>query len=154
MNISIRAARIDEHQALEDLQRRASLVYESDRENLLANPDAIELPRAQIAAGQVRVAEVNGRAGGFSAWLLRDDGDLELDGLFVEPGCWRCGIGRALVNDLIEIARASGARNIHVIANPNALKFYGALGFAYSGPAETRFGAAERWVLSLWPLRE
>ena len=147
MNIFIRMAR--ERQALEDLQRRASLVYESDRENLLAHPDAIELPHAQIAAGQVRVAEVGGRAGGISAWLLRGDGDLELDGLFVEPDRWRCGIGRALVNDLVEIARASGARNIHVIANPNALNFYRAMGFAYSGPAETRFGAPERWVLLL-----
>src|ERR1700733_12724696 len=107
MNISIRTARVDEHQALEDLQRSASLVYESDRENLLAHPDAVELPRAQVAAGQGRFAEVNGRAGGISAWLLRDDGDLELDGLFVEPDRWRCGIGRALVNDLVEIARAS-----------------------------------------------
>ncbi len=134
---------------LEELQRRASLVWESDRAALLAHPEAIHLPSDQIASGNVRVAEAEGRVCGFSAWLLRDDGDFELDGLFVEPDRWRCGIGRALVEDLAAIARASGARNLHVIANPNARAFYEAAGFAPAGATETAFGPAERRVLTL-----
>jgi GNAT superfamily N-acetyltransferase len=148
MTLGVRNARADERLMLEEMQRRASLVYDSDREVLLAHPEAIALPLAQVASGHVRDAESKGCECGFSAWLLREDGDVELDGLFVEPGRWRCGVGRALVDDLAGIARAAGARNIHVIANPNALAFYRAMGFALLGPAETLFGPAERWVLA------
>jgi GNAT superfamily N-acetyltransferase len=86
-----------ERSALEELQRRASLMWEEDRAALLANPDAIELPLEQITGGRTVVAENAGQLLGFSVVLPRDDGDAELDGLFVEPTYWRHGLGRALV---------------------------------------------------------
>ena len=49
--LAIRLARPDEREALEDLQRRASLALPQYREQLLSNPDAIHLPAAQIANG-------------------------------------------------------------------------------------------------------
>jgi hypothetical protein len=55
----IRRAVASEQKELEDLQLRASLTNPGDRDALLANPDAIELPLAQIAAGGVFVAERN-----------------------------------------------------------------------------------------------
>ena len=70
-NVLIRLAVMSERQALESLQRRASLNNPGDREVLLANPDAIELPPDQIAAGQVFVAERDGAIVGFSAVLPR-----------------------------------------------------------------------------------
>ena len=51
-----------ERSALEELQRRASLIWEEDREALLANPDAIELPLEQITDGRTIVAEASGPA--------------------------------------------------------------------------------------------
>ena len=39
---------------------------EADRENLLAHPDAVELPVAHIDAGRVFVAECDGSILGFS----------------------------------------------------------------------------------------
>jgi hypothetical protein len=57
----IRCADVSEQKQLEALQWRASLTNEGDRDALLANPDAIELPVAQIAAGGVFVAEQNER---------------------------------------------------------------------------------------------
>ena len=59
--VTIRLARREEHKALEDLQRNASLVWEEYREMLLAHPDAIELPLEQIKAGRVFVAERRGK---------------------------------------------------------------------------------------------
>ncbi len=115
-------------------------MWESDRAAILANPDAIELPDAQIAERRVRVADVDGALAGFSATLPREDGDAELDGLFVEPGQWRRGLGRLLVRDAGALAKQWGARQLWVIANPNALQFYRACGFAASGEAVTRFG--------------
>ena len=133
-----------ERSALEDLQRRASLIWEEDREALLAHPDAIELPLEQITDGRTVVAENAGTLLGFAVVLRRDDGDAELDGLFVEPTQWRHGIGRALVEQAERIAARDGAANLWVIANTRALDFYGACGFVTVGEAQTRFRPAPR----------
>lgn len=138
--IVIRPAAAAERVALEELQRRASLNNPGDREAILANPDAIELPSEQIASGAVRVAERDGVTLGFSVVLRRDDGDAELDGLFVDPAVWRSGVGRALVEHAAGQARELGASILHVIGNPHAEGFYLAVGFTTHGTFETRFG--------------
>ena len=95
-DLQIRLARPEERDALEALQWRASLANESDRPHLEGHPDAIHLPVDQIVRGQVFIAELGGRAVGFSA-IVAEEGHLELDGLFVEPDMWRRGVGAALV---------------------------------------------------------
>ena len=82
-NVLIRPAVMSERQALEALQRRASLNNPGDRDALLANPDAIELSPDQIAAGHVFIAERDGAILGFSAVLPREGPEMDLDGLFV-----------------------------------------------------------------------
>src|SRR4051794_25559411 len=76
--VTVRPAVATEQGALEAVQWRASLNNPGDREALLANPDAIELPAKQIECGGVFVAEVAGSVVGFAAILPRDDGDSEL----------------------------------------------------------------------------
>jgi GNAT superfamily N-acetyltransferase len=147
--LGIRAAAAAERHELEELQRRASLNNPGDREALLANPDAIDLPLAQIVAGQVFVAERRGRIVGFASVLDRSDGDTELDGLFVEPACWRTGVGGALVDRCAAYGRERQAAAIHVIGNPHALAFYRACGFAEVGIHRTRFGTGIVMTLSL-----
>src|SRR3954465_8655599 len=90
----IRVAQPEERDALEELQRRASLANENDRPHLEAHPDAIHLRPAQIANGQVVVDARDGPGGGFAAVV-----GGELDGLVVEPDMWRCGIGAVLVEE-------------------------------------------------------
>jgi GNAT superfamily N-acetyltransferase len=141
---TLRLAVAAERSALEELQRRASLVYEEDREALLAHPDAIELPLEQITDGRTIVAESGGELLGFAVVLRRDDGDAELDGLFVEPGQWRQGIGRALVDEAERMARADGARSLWVTANTRALGFYDSCGFVTVGEVATRFRPAPK----------
>lgn len=133
-----------ERSALEDLQRRASLIWEEDRDALLANPDAIELPLEQITDGRTIVAENVGELLGFAVVLRRDDGDAELDGLFVDPAQWRHGIGRALLEHAERIATSDGAAILWVTANTRALEFYGACGFVTVGEVATRFRPAPR----------
>jgi GNAT superfamily N-acetyltransferase len=140
MQTVIRTARIEERLSLEDLQRRASLVWESDRAALLAHPEAIALPLEQIVTGRVFVAETEAKVLGFAVVLPRGDGDCELDGLFVEPTLWRQGIGRLLIVEAAQRARAEGAKLLWVIANPNALAFYAACDFRSAGEARTQFG--------------
>src|SRR5260221_323219 len=64
------------------LQWRASLANINDRESLLANPDAIELPVNQIESNHVLVAEIDKACVGFACVQPRPDNDTELDGLF------------------------------------------------------------------------
>jgi GNAT superfamily N-acetyltransferase len=139
-DLEVRVATIVEHDELVALQTRASLANADDREVLLANPDAIDLPLEQLERGQVFVAVVAGSIRGFATILPREDGAAELDGLFVEPGDWRKGIGRALVERMAEEARKMGASALHVIGNPHAEGFYGATGFEVIGSHATRFG--------------
>ena len=134
----IRPAEPDEREVLEALQWRASLANPDDRPHLLANPDAIDLPLAQITSGDVVVAELDGSIVGFAAVV-----GGELDGLFVEPEQWRRGIGEALVEAAARMAQCRGLA-LSVIANPAALGFYKRCGFVEQGLAETRFGRGIR----------
>ena len=137
-SLTLRLARPEEHEELEELQRRASLELPEYREQLLANPYAIHLPPAQIANGQVIVAEVNGEIVGFAAVV-----GGELDGLFVEPDLWGGGIGRVLVDAATHEARNRGL-SLKVIATPRARRFYENCGFSVEGDEQTRFGPALR----------
>jgi len=147
--ITIRFGRVDERGLLEDLQRRASLMWDAYRPYLLANPDVIDLPLAQLRDGRVRVAEWQGRVAGFAA-LLPKAGFCELDGLFVEPQLWGRGIARALIADALALARADGAGRIETVANPRAEGFYARLGFTVMGRAETQFGPANRMKIPIF----
>ena len=139
----IRDARLDEVGALEALQRRASLVWEDYREQLLANPDAIQLPVDHVGLTRVAVDHAGARLG-FAVVLGVLAGACELDGLFVEPDAWGRGVGRALVDDAAGRARAGGAEQLEVIANPRAVGFYERVAFVPAGTASTRFGPAQR----------
>jgi GNAT superfamily N-acetyltransferase len=140
-DIVIRPALQAERSSLEALQWRASLANSGDRDALLSNPDAIALPVEHIADGHVFVAQREGVIVGFAAVLTRPDGNAELDALFVEPGLWKQGLGRLLVDHCADVARERTSRILHVVGNPHAAGFYAACGFRTSGAVETRFGA-------------
>lgn len=141
-DLRIRLANPEERDELEQLQRRASLALGEYNEQLEAHPDAIQLPMEQIERGQVIVAQLGGRVAGFAV-VLMDENGAELDGLFVEPGDWRRGIGAALIDVAVHEARRHGLAMM-VIANPSAREFYEKCGFLVEGEAETRFGPALR----------
>lgn len=136
--IVLRRARPEEHDQLEQLQAHASLELPEYRDQLLADPGAIHLPPAQIANGQVIVAEYRGQIVGFAAVV-----GGALDGLFVEPDLWGRGIGRALIDAATKEARRKGLA-LSVIAKPSARRFYESCGFAVEGQEQTRFGPAFR----------
>jgi len=138
--VTTRLAVVSERKSLEALQWRASLKNPGDRDALLANPNAIELPLGQIEGGGVFVAEAAEAVIGFAAILPCEDGDFELDALFVEPEMWQRGIGRRLIEHCCAAAAAAGAKSLRVLGNPHAEGFYYACGFAKLGTKPTRFG--------------
>ena len=139
-DLLIRRAKVSEQKELESLQLRASLTNAGDHDALLAHPDAIEVPIAQIAEGRVFVAESNGVVVGFAAVEPRMDGETELDALFVDPKARRHGIGRLLIKHCAGIARTRQSVALYVVGNPHAEEFYLACGFNLIGTTETRFG--------------
>jgi GNAT superfamily N-acetyltransferase len=140
----IRDAGAGEAGILESLQRRSSDVWAEYRQQLAANPDAIELPQSFIDKGLVRVAVTDDDAPvGFSVVIPGDDHVHELDGLFVEPAHMRSGAGRALVQDAAVRAAHAGATSLQVTAGP-AQGFYERVGFEVVGVTQTRFGPAVR----------
>lgn len=141
-DLLIRPARLSEQAMLEDLQLRSSLVWEDTREDLLANPEVVELPAEQIEGGYVFVAERDGAVVGFGVLLPIAGEEPDLDGLFVEPGDFGGGVGRALVAEAARRARAMGAAGMKVIANLNARGFYEACGFVAVREVPTRFAPA------------
>lgn len=129
---------------LEALQRRSSDVWEQYRRQLAADPEAIELPPSFIGRSWVRVAVADDDSAiGFSVVIPSDSGIYELDGLFVEPDRMHSGVGRALVEDAVARASATGAACLEVTAGP-AQGFYRRVGFVVIGDAQTRFGPAVR----------
>lgn len=148
---AIRAARVDEIPALVELQRQASLIWDAYRADLLAHPEVMAIPTAQVRTGGVRVVvDEDDRPLGFSAVIEHEEA-VELDGLFVAPEHMRRGLGGRLIADAVARARATGARRIEVTANLGAVPFYERLGFRQVGMTQTRFGPAPRYRLSLTP---
>ncbi len=147
--VFVRSAIVSERKSLEALQWRASLKNPGDSDALRANPDAIELPLGQIEGGGVFVAEVGAAVMGFAAILPREDGDSELDALFVEPDAWRQGIGRALVEHCCHAAMAAGSTSLHVLGNSHAEAFYRSCGFVVVGTKQTRFGIGVLMIRAL-----
>jgi GNAT superfamily N-acetyltransferase len=130
--------------------RRASLSNPRDRDRLLAHPEYLVLEPDGLAEGRTCVAEEDGTVVGFATWADADaDGAVELVDLFVDPEWMRRGIATALVNRIVEVLRSRGARNLSVIANPDALGFYRSAGFVDDGVAETALSLAPRMLLTI-----
>ena len=134
-----------------ELQRVASLASGTYRDVLLAHPEAIDLPLAQIEERRVHVAERNGTVLGFCVVLPPEAGAAELDGWFVDPALWRQGLGRRLVREAERLAVAGGADVLSVTANPDALEFYESCAFQTIGEVATRFDVAKRMEKRLTP---
>jgi GNAT superfamily N-acetyltransferase len=146
----IRTAAAAERDALSELHRRSSYVWEGDRADLDAHPDALGVAAEAIAAGRVRVAvSTRGALLGFSVVTDAPDGVCELDDLFVEPRLMRQGIGRALVGDAVARAVRAGSTTMTVVAHPRNFAFYASVAFVRGEPVATRFGPAVKLWLQL-----
>jgi GNAT superfamily N-acetyltransferase len=120
----------------------SSDVWPEYREQLAVSPDAIELPQMFIHSGRVGVAVDRDETPlRFLVTIPRREAIHELDGLFVEAGQMRRGVGRALVEDAVARAADNAAVRLEVTAGP-AQAFYERVGCTVIGDAQTRFGPA------------
>jgi GNAT superfamily N-acetyltransferase len=148
--MQIRAAVEGDMEALQALYVASSMSNEGDRANMLAHPEALEFRGDGVRQGRTRVAVEHGEIVGFSTYAL-EAGLMDVEDLFVEPGRMRGGVGRALIKDLVEIARDTSVPSLEVTANPHALAFYEAVGFVVDGERATQFAVAPHMVLPVGP---
>ena len=128
--------------------RSAALSNAGDVEGLLARPEFLEFEGLAVGTGGTRVAQTQ-RAGtavvvGFATVNLGEQGEPELDDLFVDPQCQRQGVARRLVEDAVETLRGSGRERLWVTGNPHASAFYTATGFLGTERVDTELGPGLR----------
>jgi GNAT superfamily N-acetyltransferase len=88
----------------------------------------LTMSEASIAEGRVLVAlDASGRTVG-TVSVGRDGGDAELALMFVEPDAMGGGIGRALFEAAVGVARRLGYRRMTILADVNAAPFYERMG--------------------------
>lgn len=111
----------------------AGIYEEADGKHLYA-------PRANILAkgGEIYIAERGDEVVGTAALVPgRVDGDMELAKLVVADSARGCGLGRRLTQQVIDRARARGARRLFLQSNSQlvaAVRLYEAMGFEHREP--------------------
>ena len=95
----------------------------------------------------VLVAEVDGVVQGFTAFS-----DVELSWLYVDPRCYRNGVGSALVRAAL-LATAAPLSVEVLDGNERALSLYRKAGFAVLGHSSGRMPGNERFAVSVTELR-
>jgi predicted N-acetyltransferase YhbS len=141
----IRTGRPSDAEALRELHRAASYVWDEDHEQLDAHPEVFGVDPQALETGHVRVAVLaDGTPIGFATVRPAPEQKCVLEDLFVEPAAMRIGIGRALVEDAALRAAAAGYAVMSVVGASRTRGFYERLGFCLEGSASTQFGEALR----------
>ncbi len=135
----LRKAQPHEHEALSRLAFRSKAFWgytaafmQACQAELTVSADSI-----RQASRRTVVASANDLLVGF--YVLSDLGapTMELEAMFVEPGCIGSGVGRLLFDDAVRWARSSGAQSIVIQADPHALGFYTSMGAIRTGERES-----------------
>ena len=130
--MTIRRARPDEAAALTALAARAKAHWGYDAEFMARVIDAMSISAGDVEAHEVWLLEdASGRTVGFHR-VIPDD-RAEVEDMWVEPDAMGNGHGRRLFEHAIAIARAFGATELELDADPNAIGFYERMGMERIG---------------------
>lgn len=130
----LRAARVDELEALTALCLRSKAVWGYDEAFMAACRTELTLTALDLNESDVQVAERDGVLIGL-AQISVDGTQADLEKLFVEPAVLRSGAGRALFEWAAAAAREHGAATLIIDADPDAAPFYRRMGARDDGVA-------------------
>jgi GNAT superfamily N-acetyltransferase len=126
--VSIRKAEAGEAQALTVLCLRSKAHWGYDAEFMRLCVSSLTVGEDTIAEGRVLVATDEAGQTIGTASVLRDGNDAELGLMFVDPSAIGGGIGRALFDEAVKLARQLGYRRMTILADVNAAPFYERMG--------------------------
>jgi GNAT superfamily N-acetyltransferase len=141
--IKLRDARPNELPSLSELCLRAKAVWGYDDAFMTACRTELTLRPAELQSTHLQVAERETAVAGL-AQVKVTDVDADLLKLFVEPALLRSGVGRLLFEWAIDTARALGAVQMIIEADPGAVPFYERMGARHAGfaPSQSISGRA------------
>src|SRR5919204_1444685 len=146
----IRRAEPEDGKAIRDLTAASKGHWAYPPARVREWADRLDLSAARIAAGELYVAEIDGRGVGWVEILPPDGGVCVLDHLWIEPARMGRELGTRLFRHAVARARELGAHRLEWEAEPNATGFYERMGGrrpgTNSGPGGARFPS---WVWSL-----
>jgi GNAT superfamily N-acetyltransferase len=129
--LTIRGARADEADVLSAVARRAKASWGYPQSWLDQWHEELAFTPAYLREHRVWVAESAGAPAGVLALESRPGG-WSIDRLWVDPSAQGLGVGRALVDRALDIARATGG-DVDVLSDPHAEAFYLKLGARRAG---------------------
>lgn len=138
--VDVRPATLADREALRAFLTKAAQDENIDAFDVLGFLNEFALPVAQIEAGQLFVATRAWSIVGLASVVFRHDGDLELDGLLIEPaapvetGALLCGQCRAF-------AKGAKVRALHAVAKAESVPLLVGWGFAAVGTEDSIQGA-------------
>jgi GNAT superfamily N-acetyltransferase len=150
MSVVIRQAEAGDVDALSRLAWRSKAHWGYDDGFMTLAQGLLKLTPTTVMLQPTFLAEVDGVLAGFYA--LRPWRDLpevaqaaELDYLFIDPPFIGHGVGRALFEHAVGVARAMGYHTLVIISDPNAEGFYQRMGAVTFGQSKSDIGE-ERWL--------
>ena len=135
----IRPARIDEARLLSELALRSKSHWGYSPEFLDACRAELSYSEEQLLSARMRffVLESAQRIVGFYALARQSRTEYELDALFVEPALTGRGFGRLLIEHAKGVASTMGGTKLIIQGDPNAERFYIAMGGVLTGSSES-----------------
>jgi GNAT superfamily N-acetyltransferase len=136
--ISVRQAQAGEAETLTALCVRSKAHWGYDEAFMRRSQASLTVSDDEIVEGRVLVAERQGLV--FGVARVEPDGELGL--MFVDPRTINRGVGRALFEAAVALARRLGARRMAILADPNAAPFYERMGarFVSHAPSDASPG--------------
>jgi GNAT superfamily N-acetyltransferase len=135
MSAIIRPARAEELPQIQDVLLRSKASWGYDESFMAAARDDLTLAADYVATTHTYVC-VDDRVRGFYGLRVHGD-DAELVDLFVAPESMGRGIGRALWDHAVALARSLGCRRMRWESDPNAEPFYLRIGAQRTGARES-----------------
>lgn len=130
--IQIRRARLDEADTLTDISMRSKRSNGYDDAFMERCREELAVTAERMGEGEYWVAEAD-RVCGLICLKAVEDDQGQVHAVFIDPDFQRRGVGRMLWSKLIERAEALGMRGLYLDADPAAVPFYLAMGFAVVG---------------------
>ncbi|MEY9932036.1 N-acetylglutamate synthase-like GNAT family acetyltransferase [Catenulispora sp. GP43] len=131
-DVTLRSARPDEAELLTELVMRSKAHWGYSDEFMERCRAELTIRAEEMAPSRMTVAESQGRVVAV-ATLEGEPPEGELGSLFVDPDVIGKGVGRRLLQHMLDMARGIGARTVVLDADPNAEPFYEAMGFVRVG---------------------